>query len=173
MNIVLELVSSTTINEYISVGTTSYNEHYLHLWIHGDSSPYIETSFTSLIVKNELDDENVVNFLVKLGGTSVGIVKLIRDCPLDEFSKDEALLIQKIYLLKIHSGKGIGQNVLQKIEEYAKTMGKLIVWLDTMQKGKPLDFYIKNGFQIKKKSELELLGVKMSEKAMWILTKQL
>jgi len=45
--------------------------------------------------------------------------------------------------------------------------------LDTMQKGNPILFYQKNGYVIKRESEVTLLGAKPSEKPMWILTKNL
>ena len=83
------------------------------------------------------------------------------------------LKAEKIYLLKAHSGQGLGKKVLQWIENHAKSLNKKVVWLDTMQKGNPILFYQKNGYVVKRESEVILPRVKPSEKAMWILTKRL
>ena len=172
-HIVLEPVTPGTMETYISVGKKSYREHYLHLWENENPAPYIANSFTQEVVENELADPNVVNYLVRMGNSVVGIVKLIKDHSLDELSEKESLLAQKIYLLKAYSGMGIGKKVLQHIEDYARGLDKKVVWLDTMQKGSPIHFYLKNGFKIKKESALKLPGAKPSERPMWILTKQL
>jgi GNAT superfamily N-acetyltransferase len=173
MNISLVPVNPSTMDTYISVGKRSYKEHYLHLWENEDSFPYISNSFTKAIVENELSGPNIENFLVQTETDTVGIVKLVKHKALDELSSEKSLLAEKIYLLRAYSGKGIGKKVLQLIENYAKNLKKDIVWLDTMKKGNPINFYLKNGFKIKKESELKLPGAKPSEKAMWVLTKQL
>lgn len=173
MNIYFEPVNSSTIDTYILVGKNSYQEHYLHLWENEDSTPYISKSFTKAIVQNELFDPNIENFLVQAENTTVGIVKLIKNKALDELSSEKSLLAEKIYLLQAYSGKGVGKIVLQLIENYAKDLNKDVIWLDTMKKGNPINFYLKNGFKIKKESELKLPGAKLSEKEMWVLTKQL
>ncbi|NAY90342.1 hypothetical protein GTQ34_00285 [Muricauda sp. JGD-17] len=172
-NVVLEIVRADTVDTYIRVGKKSYCEHYLHLWENEDPSPYLNSSFTHEVVSSELENPNVINFLVKANDVPTGIVKLIIDQPLDEHSAKDSLLAQKIYLLKSFSGMGIGQKVLRLIENYAIDLNKKLVWLDTMQKGKPLNFYLKNGFKINKESALTLPGAIPSEKPMWILTKQL
>ncbi len=171
--VVLETVDVTTLETYIAVGKKSYREHYLHLWENEDPTPYISIGFTNTIVSAELMDSNVTNYLVKMGQDIVGIVKLVKNKGVDEFPDETSLKAEKIYLLKAFSGKGLGKKVLQLIEKEAIDLKKKVVWLDTMQKGKPLQFYLKNGFKIKRESELTILGAKPSEKAMYILTKQL
>ncbi|MBS9461603.1 GNAT family N-acetyltransferase [Flagellimonas sp. 389] len=173
MEITLEPVTATTMSDYIAVGTKSYKEHYLHLWESENPTPYIEKSFTKDVVKTELANANMVHFLVKAEHTTIGIVKLVIDCPLDELPANDLVLIEKIYLLREFSGKGNGKKALQLIEAYAKGLRKKMIWLDTMKKANAINFYIKNGFQIKRESELTLKGVKPSEKAIWILTKSI
>ncbi len=173
MEVFLEPVSPSTINLYIQVGKKSYYEHYLHLWEDRNPNAYISKSFTVSVVQAELKNPNIANFLVKVNNESIGIVKLVRNKALDEYSDGESLLVEKIYLLKSYSGKGFGRKVLHLIENYARNLNKKIVWLDTMQKGGPLNFYLKNGFAIKKEGALNLPGAKSTERAMWVLTKHL
>ncbi|SNZ00240.1 GNAT family N-acetyltransferase [Flagellimonas pacifica] len=173
MNIYFEPVSLSTIETYIEIGKRSYYEHYLHLWKNDDPHAYINRSFTIPIVEKELSDSNVALFLVKTEDIVIGIVKLIVDCELDEFPSKTSLLAEKIYLLNAHSGKGFGKMVLSNIDVYAHKLGKKVVWLDTMQKGGPINFYLKNGFRIKKESKLSLSGAIPSKQAMWVLIKEL
>lgn len=173
ITIFLEPITVSTLETYLIVGKKSYCEHYLHLWENEDPTPYISNGFTEKVVQRELEDPNTMNFLTKLGNITVGIVKLVKNCGIDELSGVDTLKAEKIYLLKEHSGKGLGKEILRQIEELAVGLGKRFIWLDTMQKGNPIHFYLKNGYVIKRESEIPLPGAKASEKAMWILTKRL
>jgi Acetyltransferases len=166
-------VDPSNLDIYTSVGTQSYREHYLHLWENEDPTPYISHGLTKEAVQRELEDKNNQHFLIQYDGDTAGILKLVTDCGIDEIPKETALKAEKIYLLQEHSGKGLGKQVLQYIEDYARSIGKKMVWLDTMQKGNPIFFYQKNGYVIKRESEVSLQGAKPSEKPMWILTKNL
>ncbi len=166
-------VSKDLVDTYITVGIKSYEQHYLHLWKNQDPTPYISTSFTPEVLRQELEDDNVENFLVKVDTRSIGIVKLAKNKSLDDYHASSSLLIQKIYLLHEFSGKGYGHQLIKTLESYAKALGKNLIWLDTMQKGPALDFYLQNGFSIHKAIELNLPDAIPEEKPMWILTKEL
>ncbi|WP_318311497.1 GNAT family N-acetyltransferase [Flagellimonas crocea] len=169
----LQPLSSANIDTYLEVGIKSYCEHYLHLWENEDPTPYISHGLTRKVVERELLDPNALNYLVQWEGETVGVLKLVKNCGIDEIPDADALKAEKIYLLKAHSGKGIGKQLLKFIEDTARNVNKKVVWLDAMQKGNPIHFYQKNGYRIKRASEVTLPKVKPSEKAMWILTKKL
>nr|WP_321411569.1 GNAT family N-acetyltransferase [uncultured Allomuricauda sp.] len=171
--ITLVPVTHDNLETYLTIGVQSYCENYLHLWENEDPTPYISNGFTSEVVERELLNPNTLNFLINLEDETVGILKLVKDCGIDEIPNTHALKAEKIYLLKEHSGKGIGRQVLQFIEKTAKALNKKVIWLDAMQKGKPVVFYQKNGFIIKRESEVTLPHVKPKEKPMYILTKKL
>ena len=169
----LESVTQDLIEVYLETGIKSYEQHYLHLWKNREPSPYISQSFTKSIVELELANDNVENFLVKVNKNVIGIVKIIKNKSLDEYDEKSTLLIQKIYLLQEHSAKGYGHQLLTILEDYARNLGKSLIWLDTMKKGTALSFYLKNGFIIHKESKLKLPNAIEGERPMLILTKTL
>lgn len=171
--VTLEPVTAMNLEKYLAVGVKSYCEHYLHLWKNNDPTPYISHGLTREVVEHELENPNALNYLILWNSHTVGILKLVKDCGIDEISDMDALKAEKIYLLKEYSGKGIGKQLLQFIEEKARALNKKVIWLDAMQKGNPVHFYQKNGFIIKRESEVTLPRVRPEEKPMWILTKQL
>ena len=173
ITITLVPVTLDNLEAYLKVGIKSYCENYLHLWENEDPTPYISNGFTPEVVERELLDTNALNFLINSGDETVGILKLVKNCGIDEISDTDALKAEKIYLLKEYSGRGIGRQVLQFIEKTAKALNKKVIWLDAMQKGKPVQFYQNNGFSIKRESEVTLPHVKPEEKPMYILTKEL
>lgn len=166
-------VTLDNLDTYLEVGVKSYREHYLHLWTNADPTPYISNGLNKSVVQKELKDPNASHYVINYKGEMVGILKLVLNCGIDEIPQEEALKAEKIYLLKAYSGKGLGKLTLQWIESKAKSLNKQLVWLDTMQKGNPINFYQKNGYVIKRESEVALPGVLEAEKPMWILTKKL
>ena len=63
--------------------------------------------------------------------------------------------------------------VLDFTEIRAKQLDKKIIWLDTMQNGRALQFYLKNGFNIYSETQLPFPESIESERPMYILTKKI
>lgn len=158
---------------YIHTGIKAYTQHYLHLWPNENASPYLETSFTSAVLEKEEANSNTILYVIKCNNNTVGIFKINLNERLDSYTATDALYLDKIYILKEWSGKGIGKKVLQFVCLRAKELNKKIVWLATMQKGPALQYYLNNGFTIKRETEITLPSVLEDEKLMWILTKKI
>jgi GNAT superfamily N-acetyltransferase len=172
-SISFEAVKPANQDTYMAVGTLSYRQHYTHLWERGDPSPYLASSFTAEVVAGELSDSGSAHFIVTMDGKEVGILKIIKDCPVGTYSASEALLIEKIYLLNNSTGRGIGAAVLEFAETYARQLGKKVIWLDTMQKGPALHFYLKHDYRILEEHTLHYTEVLDEERPMYILIKSI
>ncbi len=168
-----EPLTPQTYQDYIEVGTRAYDQHYLHLWPKRDSTPYISRSFTLKVLEKEALNKNTLQYIIKLNGRAVGILKFTLKAILDLYTAEEALYVDKIYIQNEYSGKGIGKKTIQFVLLRAEEIGKKIVWLDTMQKGPALNFYLKNGFKKYRKSEIQLPTVLEAEKHMYIMVLRL
>ena len=166
-------VTGKHIKTYIEVGKESYCQHYLHLWQNSNPEPYISSSFTSQVVQNELKDPNFTHFLVQKGKSTAGIIKIVNDAAYGQYNAKEAMLLEKIYLLESFAGMGLGTECLNQITDYARSLGKTTLWLDTMKNGRPLPFYLNYGFEIIGEKELEYPGVLESQKPMVVLVYKL
>ena len=158
---------------YIKVGTAAYCQHYLHLWLENDATAYLESSFTIGVLQREEQDKNSALFIINYNGKAVGILKFTINCKLYPFSKKEAIYLDKIYILNEYSGKGIGKKVLQFVVARAKELHKKLLWLDTMQNGPALNFYIKNGFEIHSEKLLHYPKAIENERPMFVLIKKI
>ena len=168
-----EPLTPKTYQDYIEVGTRAYDQHYLHLWPNGDSTPYVSRSFTLEVLEKEEQDKNTLLFIIRLNGEAVGVLKFTLNANLYQFTDEEALYVDKIYITNEHAGKGIGKKVLQFVLLRARAMEKQVVWLDAMQKGPALNFYLKNGFEIYSEREIRLPKILEAEKHMYIMVKRL
>lgn len=169
----IKSLTKEKIDEYIEVGKKSYLQHYKDFWVDGDPSPYINESFTNEVLEEELQDLNSELFIIYSDKFPVGILKIILDKSIGDYTEEESLLLQKIYLLKESSGKGIGSKVLNFVENFAKEQHKKMVWLDAMVKGKAIPFYQKNGYQIHSTKKLHYKNYKDEKREMYNMIKKL
>ena len=157
------------IDTYNNIGRKSYCQHYLHLWENRDPEPYLSTSFTEAVVLQELKDPNMAHFIINYNSKAVGVMKTVINAGLNQYSAEKAMLLEKIYLLNEYSGKGLGTYSLDYIVEFARSLNKEVLWLDTMKNGRPLPFYLEYGFEITGEKDLKFDQVIPAEKPMYIL----
>ena len=106
-------VSIDTINSYIEVGKNSYCQHYLHLWPANNPAPYIENNYTTEVVQQDLKDPNLLHYSISKDNEIVGILKIVVDAAVAQYSGKESMLLEKIYLLAPYSGQGLGKQCLR------------------------------------------------------------
>lgn len=173
MEIKIRPVTQESCPLYCNLGIKAYKEHYLHLWKNEDPSPYIQQSFTRDVVESELKDTSSYLFLIYAGDKAAGILKIIKDASIAPYTSKEAIFLEKIYLLNEFSGRGMGSQVLRWVEAYSIDLNKTILWLETMQKGQALNFYLKNEYKILKAKNHPMDEVLSDQKPMYVLFKKL
>lgn len=173
MDLIYEPVTKANLADYIRVGIQSYQEHYLHLWENENPSSFVNAYLTEASVLPALKDPKQGFYLIKENDMPLGILNITFDAPRANFLSKDNLLLNKIYLLKSQSGKGVGAKTLDFVERLAIENRKNLVWLLAMQKGRPKAFYQKHGYNIVEAAEIELPGVLHAEKAMWLMAKPL
>jgi len=158
---------------YIEIGTKAYNQHYTHLWPNGDTTTYIKNSFTKEVLLHEEEDEDTALYLIKLNSDYVGILKITLHRQLQDYSKADALYLDKIYILNEFSGKGIGSKTLKFVKQIATDHSKKAIFLESMQKGLALPFYLSHSFSIVANTQVPFNNVIEEEKPMYLLRKDI
>ncbi|MBC7774448.1 MAG: GNAT family N-acetyltransferase [Phycisphaerae bacterium] len=95
----------------------------------------------------ELQDSNIEYWLVAdASGQIVGFLKLVLQKSLPEHSIQNALYLEKIYLMPNFFGKGAGQHLIEFAKQRAIHLGREAIWLMVM-KGGPVGAYERAGFK--------------------------
>lgn len=169
----LEPVSVQTLHHYCKVGEQAYRDHYLHLWPDQDPSPYIDTSFRTHVVQKELAQENNLHFLIRYGNSNIGIAKLILNKNPEGLVFPDPVFLEKIYLIKEHTGKGIGPTILEALHGLCMQLEMEYICLATMRKGRALSFYQKMGYEILREEVLPFENAIPEERGMYLLGRSL
>ncbi|MCX2741658.1 GNAT family N-acetyltransferase [Pontibacter anaerobius] len=128
------------------IAIRSYRDHYLYLWFDGGAW-YIDRSFEEQALRDELVDLHAAFYLIYTDEELVGFLKLNLHKEFGNHTAAEALELERIYLTKAASGKGIGREVVNFTKEVAQKYKKRIIWLKAMDSSRSVEFYEQNGFE--------------------------
>lgn len=130
------------------VALKAYADHYLDLWYDGGKW-YMEKYFSVERLSKEMEDTNASFYIAFYKNSPVGFLKLNIDAALEGFEAQNALELERIYLNKEATAKGIGRKLVELTFTIAKENSKDLVWLKAMDTSEgPISFYKKMGFQI-------------------------
>ncbi|WP_407389976.1 GNAT family N-acetyltransferase [Carnobacterium jeotgali] len=112
-----------------------------------DLNNYLEKAYNNTQLKQELTNENSTFFFLLDNEEIVGYLKLnIGDAQTENIAEN-ALEIERIYILSNLKRKGYGTFLIEKAEQFAKQKNKKVIWLGVWEKNfSALSFYKKNGF---------------------------
>lgn len=131
-----------------NVGRQTFSETFSENNTEEAMKEYLERSFATEKIKNELHNPDSYFFIAWEEDNPVGYLKLNSGDAQTEPQDETALEIERIYVKRSHHGKKIGQILYDKALETAKNMNKTYLWLGVWEENhRALQFYRKNGFE--------------------------
>lgn len=118
----------------------------------GDNSPedmekYLDESFAISKLTAEINNVNSEFYFAQIENNVLGYLKLNWGNAQTEEQDQNALEIERIYVLKVFHGKSVGQVLFDKAIEVAKAKKANYVWLGVWEENhRAIQFYQKNGF---------------------------
>lgn len=108
---------------------------------------YLDNSFSISKLENELSDQNSLFYFALFNEKVVGYLKVNWGESQTENSDQNALEIERIYVLKEFHGKKVGQVLYEKAIEISVQKGVEFIWLGVWEENpRAIRFYKKNGF---------------------------
>lgn len=108
---------------------------------------YLQESFSLMQLSEELNNPFSSFYFAELNHQVIGYLKLNMGEAQKENAHENALEIERIYVLREYHGKKVGQLLYQKAIEVALQMEVEHVWLGVWEKNfRAMSFYKKNGF---------------------------
>ncbi|WP_264538013.1 GNAT family N-acetyltransferase [Flavobacterium sp. N1736] len=148
------------------VAIESYNDTYQYLWS-DNGKAYLAEFYKKEDFKKELSVSDIFYFLIYDADKAIGFFKL-KNNEIKPYLKEQCTEIDKLYLLKEASNKGIGKIVMKFIISFCIKNKRPVLWLKTMERSDAKYYYEKQGFIEKEKNYLDYPTMK--EEYRWILT---
>ena len=166
-------VSEKDVGILSAIAIRSYSDHYLHYWTDAGSC-YIEKSFSVGNLLVELADPGNNFFLAMFENEPVGFLKTRPENSLPMFAGEKAFEVERVYLTKQATGKGIGRALMEFSIQKAEDLGKDLVWLKAMDKSSDaIAFYKKLGFRVCGTERLDFPVMKKDFRGMVVMKRRL
>lgn len=142
-------VNLDDIKELQEIGTSTFREAFEAENTKTIFENYLSKSFSLESLKKQINNPKSQFYFLREGIRIIGYLKVNVESAQTEQKLNNALEVERIYLLEKHRGKGIGNILMDKAIEIAKKMKKTIVWLGVWEENpSSIKFYQKYGFKI-------------------------
>lgn len=147
MSLEIRPISILDVDVFSGVATKAYFDHYKHLW-YDEGAWYAHKCFNTQQLSEEIIDKRNLFFMAIFHEKPVGFLKLRPENQLAE-QEGNGFEIERIYLTKEVTGKGIGRKLMEFAIEMAVQQNKDYAWLKAMDSSHDaIKFYQSLGFQI-------------------------
>ena len=127
---------------------TTHYEAYFELDPSHDLADYCVRFFNLETVKEELENPNLTYLIAEFAGNAVGFAELREGKKIECMKGENAIEIQRIYVIEPMKGKRIGKALFEKCCEIGREKGYTTLWLGVWDKNiKAQKFYEKIGMK--------------------------
>lgn len=148
--IIIQQINAANSKKLSVLSKNIYQQHYLHLWKKGGANWYMNKyAYPENILQKELEDKNNFYCIAYKKTKALAYLKLKINATLQGFENLNALEVERIYVYKEATGKGLGKQLMQFIFAIATQHKKDIVFLKAMDTSlDAIGFYKSIGFKI-------------------------
>lgn len=131
------------------LGLITYKESHGHFIENKeDLKKYNETAFSISKTKVDLNNPNIVFYIIYVNDLPAGYAKLVLNGLDKSVNSQNNCQLERIYILDDFIPLRIGQKFLTFLEEEAKAMHSYTIWLSVYIKNeRAIRFYQKNGYE--------------------------
>lgn len=147
MNIIIKKISIKDLTQLQKISKTTFAETFTEHNTKEDLDKYLEESFSNEKLSSELNNPHSSFYFAEIEDNVVGYLKINFGASQTELKDNEAIEIERIYVLQAYHGKKIGQLLFNKAIEIAEEHQAHYVWLGVWEQNhRALQFYKKNWF---------------------------
>lgn len=135
IQILSTIASQTFFDTYAAFNTMKDMEHYL------------SENFSHGALRAQLENPDSFFYFAELDKAIVGYIKLNKGTAQTDSKLENALEIERIYVVNNFQGMKIGNQLVHRTIELARSLGSSAIWLGVWDRNvKAIEFYLKSGF---------------------------
>lgn len=146
-NIIIRKVALSDIDQLQKISIQTFSETFASSNTEENMRKYLEEGYSLEKLTTEINDNNAEIYFATLNNSVIGYLKLNFGQSQTELKDNNALEIERIYVLKEFHGKNVGQLLYEKAMQVARQINASYVWLGVWEENpRAINFYKKNGF---------------------------
>jgi ribosomal protein S18 acetylase RimI-like enzyme len=145
--IVINKIGNEQIDQLQQIGRQTFSETFAESNSAENMAKYLEEAYSHEKLSAEVNNPDSFFYFAMIGQDVIGYLKLNFGASQTEVKDNNALEIERIYVLKEFHGKKVGQMLFDKAIQIAKEQNAEFVWLGVWEENKKaIQFYTRNGF---------------------------
>lgn len=145
--LIIRAVNPYEVEQLQAISKQTFFESFSSVNTEENMRQYLEEGFSLDKLAAELGNELSQFYFAILDGRVIGYLKLNKGQAQTDIADNNALEIERIYVLKPYHGKQVGQMLYAKAIDVAGQEGASYVWLGVWEHNpRAISFYQKNGF---------------------------
>jgi ribosomal protein S18 acetylase RimI-like enzyme len=145
--ITIEKVKVSELKHLITISRNTFYESFREQNTETDMNIFLSESFSEKQLSKEFNKPNSYFYFAKINKQIAGYLKLNFGNAQTELQDNQAVEIERIYVLQSFQGTKIGKALFEKTLNIAKEKNLNYIWLGVWEKNlKAIQFYTKNGF---------------------------
>jgi ribosomal protein S18 acetylase RimI-like enzyme len=146
-SIEIHKVAENQILELQRISRQTFYEAFSAVNTEDDMAMYLEHSLSIEKLAAELSNENTEFYFAQLNEQIIGYLKFNVGEAQTDLQDEQALEIERIYLLINYAGMGVGQLLMEKAYQVAQIKKVKYIWLGVWEHNtRAIQFYKRNGF---------------------------
>lgn len=143
----IKKVTINDIDQLQKIGKNTFFETFSAANTEENMKRYLDEEFSVKKLTDELNDQFAEFYFATLENKIIGYLKINFGQSQTELKDDNAIEIERIYVLKEFHGKKVGQLLYDKAIQISRQKNADYVWLGVWEKNpRAINFYKKNGF---------------------------
>lgn len=146
--VTIRLVRPSEVEELLTLSRKTFYDAFEHLNNKDNFEAYTSVAFTSQKLSAELQNPFSQFYFAIINDEKVGYIKLNYSSAQTELQDDNAVEVERIYVLASQQGKKIGSQLLDFAIDKARTENKHYIWLGVWEHNQAAQrFYERNGYK--------------------------
>lgn len=148
-SIKIRKISVSDLNQLQKIGRLTFEETFSASNNEEDMKQYLDEGFATEKLKTEVENPNSEFYFAEINDEVIGYLKLNFKAAQTELVDENAMEIERIYVLQRWQGHRVGQLLFDQAMTVANQNKVMFVWLGVWEKNpKAIRFYEKNGFEV-------------------------
>lgn len=145
--LIIQKVTKNDIYQLQEISRQTFHETFAAVNTEENMQQYHDEALSIEKLTDEFNDENVEFYFATIDDHVIGYLKINFGLAQTELKEDNAVEIERIYVLCAYHGKKIGQILFDKAVEIARNKNAEYIWLGVWEENiRAISFYEKNGF---------------------------
>ncbi|MBK9212631.1 MAG: GNAT family N-acetyltransferase [Saprospiraceae bacterium] len=148
-NIILKKVELNELELLQDISRLTFTQTFAEVNSPENLQNFLDKAFSVPQLSEELQDPNVEYYFSEIEQNVIGYLKINFGTSQTELQDDNAIEIERIYVLEEYLGKKVGQKLYDFAIKRARETSKEYVWLGVWEENsRAINFYKKQGFQV-------------------------